>query len=73
MAALIIPLPPEIGARVLIQSADMDGFQYLGWRGFFPEKIEFGGYCTMRRDFHDGAFAHSPEPRPPRFGVIPVI
>jgi len=67
-----VPLPAAIGAKVRIQSADMDGFQYLAWRGFFPETIEFGGYCTMRRDFQDWCFAHYPEPPPPRFGVTPV-
>jgi hypothetical protein len=64
-----IRLPSKIGAKVQIQSADIDGFNYLCWRGFHPETMEHGGMYVMRRDFHDWAFAHHPEPPPPRFGV----
>ena len=67
-----IRLPPEINAKVRIQYADMDGFNYLCWRGFFPETMELGGWCVMRRDLSDGAFAHYPEPPPPRFEVLPL-
>jgi hypothetical protein len=65
----IISLPQEIKARVCIQSADRDGFNYLSWRGFQSETIEIGGAIIMRRDFPDTAFAHSPEPAPPKFPI----
>jgi hypothetical protein len=64
-----IYLPPEINARVRIQSADRDAFNYLCWRGFQPETMEVNGWYVMRRDFHDTAFAHNPEPAPPRFPI----
>jgi hypothetical protein len=60
-------LPQEITARVCIQSADRDGFNYLCWRCFQPETIEIGGSIIMHRDFPDTAFAHNPEPAPPKF------
>lgn len=63
-------LPAEIGSRVRLQSADTDGIKYLEWRGFGTETVEVGGYCVMRRDFHDGTFSHNPEPSPPRFSII---
>jgi hypothetical protein len=64
-----VELPQKIGARVTMQSADTDGWAYLCWRGFVPELLTMGGTYTMRRDFHDTAFAHHPEPPPPRFPV----
>jgi hypothetical protein len=72
MAKSEIRLPPEINGRVRIQHVDASTLTYLCWRGFFPERFELGGRCTLRRDFHDGTFAHYPEPPPPRFEVIPV-
>jgi len=69
MLNTVISLPQEINARVRIQSADRDGFNYLCWRGLQPETMEFGGWYVMRRDFHDGTFAHYPEPPPPRFPI----
>jgi len=65
----IISLPQEIKARVRIQSADRDAFNYLSWRGFQPETIEIGRSIIMRRDFPDTAFAHNPEPVPPKFPI----
>ena len=63
-----VALPTEINARVRVQSADTAGFAYLCWRGFHPEVVEFGGWITMRRDFHDGVIsANYAEPPPPRF------
>jgi len=62
-------LPPEINIRVRIQSADLDAFNYLCWRGFQPETIENGGSIVMRRDFPDRAFASYPEPSRPRFPI----
>jgi hypothetical protein len=64
-----IILPTAIGSRVRIQSADRDAFNYLCWRGFQPEMMEINGWYVMRRDFHDAAFAHNPEPSPPRFSI----
>jgi hypothetical protein len=65
-----IILPTEIGARVRVQSADSAGFRWLGWRGFYPEIIEVGGWITMRRDFPDETFAvHYSEPTRPRFSM----
>jgi hypothetical protein len=63
-------IPARIGSKVRVQYADQDGYQYLGWRGFHPEVIEFGGWITMRRDFADGTIsANYPEPPPPKFQV----
>jgi hypothetical protein len=62
-------LPRDIGSRVRLQSADTDGWAYLCWRGFVPETLTLDGFHTMRRDFHDHAFAHHREPPPPRFPV----
>jgi hypothetical protein len=69
MAKCKISLPSEINARVRIQSADMDAFNYLCWCGFQLESGTFGGYLMMRRDFRDGVWAHYPEPPPPRFPI----
>lgn len=60
-------IPTRVGSKVRVQYADRDAYQYLGWRGFHPEVIEFGGWITMRRDFHDGTISGNyPEPPPPR-------
>jgi hypothetical protein len=67
MLKTIIALPQEIGGKVRIQSADERAQEYLCWRGFRPETLAFGGWHVMRRDFHDTAFGHYPEPLPPRF------
>ena len=64
-----INLPPEINARVRIQSADVNAFHYLCWRGFHTEVMELGGWYVMRRDFHDGTWSRYPEPQPPKFPI----
>jgi hypothetical protein len=64
-----IYLPPEINTKLRIQSTDIDAFYYLCWRGFQPESMEIGGWCVMRRDFHDRTWSSYPEPAPPKFRI----
>ena len=44
----------------------------INGRKIDPEIVEFGGWITMRRDFHDGTFSHFPEPPLPRFPICLV-
>ena len=65
----LISLPKEIGSKVRVQSADQAGLAYMQWRGFQSETVSNGGWHIMRRDFHDDAFGHYPEPSPPKFPI----
>ena len=64
-----ISVPLEINARVRIQSADIEAFNYLCWRGFQLQSGTLGGYYVMRRDFHDRTWIQYPEPPSPKLPI----